>query len=116
MSKLIGIIGGMGPMASQLFYKMVTDMTEASCDQDHLNMIIYSDASMQDRTSAILNGDYAKIHNQLLADAKILEKSGCEAIGVTCNTLPCGLRRIPPGCNKGLQSKAKSRKSCAVPS
>jgi aspartate racemase len=86
MSKLIGIIGGMGPMASQLFYKMVTDMTEASCDQDHLNMIIYSDASMQDRTSAILNGDYAKIHNQLLADAKILEKSGCEAIGVTCNT------------------------------
>lgn len=86
MSKLIGIIGGMGPMASQLFYKMVTDMTEASCDQDHLNMIIYSDASMKDRTSAILNGEYTEIHDQLLADAKILEQSGCEAIGITCNT------------------------------
>jgi aspartate racemase len=86
MNKLIGIIGGMGPMASQLFYKMVTDMTEASCDQDHLNMIIYSDASMKDRTSAILNGEYTEIHDQLLSDARVLEKSGCEAIGITCNT------------------------------
>ncbi|QAT42982.1 cysteate racemase [Aminipila luticellarii] len=86
MSKLIGIIGGMGPMASQLFYKMVTDMTEAGRDQEHLNMIIYSDASMPDRTSAILKGDYKQVHDQLLADARVLEQSGCEAIGITCNT------------------------------
>lgn len=86
MSKLVGIIGGMGPMASQLFYKMVTEMTAADCDQEHLNMMIYSDASMPDRTSAILNGSYDKVHDQLLADVKVLEKSGCEAIGITCNT------------------------------
>ena len=29
MNKKIGVVGGMGPMASQLFYKMVTEMTEA---------------------------------------------------------------------------------------
>lgn len=86
MSKLIGIIGGMGPVASQLFYKMVTDMTEADRDQDHVNMILYSDASMPDRTAAILSGEYEKAYSQLLSDAKILEKSGCKAIGIPCNT------------------------------
>ena len=30
----IGIIGGMGPAATWLFYRYVTEMTEASCDQD----------------------------------------------------------------------------------
>ena len=35
MDRKIGVVGGMGPMASQLFYKMVTEMTEADRDQDH---------------------------------------------------------------------------------
>lgn len=86
MNRRIGIIGGMGPMASQLFYKMVTDRTEASCDQEHVNLLLYSDASMPDRTAAILKGDYEEVRSQLLADAKLLEQGGCEAIGITCNT------------------------------
>lgn len=52
----IGIIGGMGPAATWLFYRYVTEMTEASCDQDHVNMVILSDAAMPDRTAAILSG------------------------------------------------------------
>ena len=36
MDKKIGVIGGMGPMASQLFYKYVTEMTDAACDQEHV--------------------------------------------------------------------------------
>ena len=64
MDRKIGLIGGMGPMASQLFYKMVTEMTDAQCDQDHVNMIIY----------------------KMLSDAKALEDCGCQAIGITCNT------------------------------
>lgn len=86
MDKKIGVLGGMGPMASQLFYKMVTEMTEADCDQDHVNMIIYSDPSMPDRTSAIRSGDYGTIHDKMLNDAKALEDCGCQAIGITCNT------------------------------
>lgn len=86
MKAEIGIIGGMGPMASELFYKMVTNHTQAEKDQDHINMIILSDASMPDRTGAILNKDYEKVRAQLLEDAQFLEKSGCKAIAVTCNT------------------------------
>lgn len=83
---VIGIIGGMGPMASQLFYKMVTEHTVAEKDQDHINLLILSDASMPDRTSAILKGEYDGPYNQMLEDARMLEHAGCKAIAITCNT------------------------------
>ena len=86
MDKKIGVLGGMGPMASQLFYKLVTEKTAADCDQDHVRMVIYSDSSMPDRTGAILSGEYDKVYSQLLEDAKVLENCGCEAICITCNT------------------------------
>lgn len=86
MEKKIGIIGGMGPAASCLFYKYVTDMTDVSCDQEHLNLMILSDASMPDRTQAILSGDYDRVEERLLNDALTLQNCGCEAIGITCNT------------------------------
>lgn len=86
MDKKIGVLGGMGPMASQLFYKMVTEKTAADCDQDHVRMVIYSDSSMPDRTGAILKEEYDEVYNQLLEDAKMLEACGCEAICITCNT------------------------------
>ena len=89
MDNIFGIIGGMGPMATELFYKMLIEKTDAPCDQDHLNTIIIGHATMPDRTSAILSGDEAKIKeicDLILADAKTLENLGCRAIGVTCNT------------------------------
>ena len=86
MKNAIGIIGGMGPMASQLFYKMVTEHTVAEKDQDHINLVILSDASMPDRTGAILAGEYDGPYNQMLEDAQILEKLGCKGIAITCNT------------------------------
>ena len=86
MKNAIGIIGGMGPMASQLFYKMVTEHTAAEKDQDHINLVILSDASMPDRTGAILAGEYEGPYNQMLEHAKILENLGCKGIAITCNT------------------------------
>lgn len=94
MEKRIGVIGGMGPAASSLFYQYVTDMTQASCDQDHVNLLILSDASMPDRTEAILNGDYEIVENKLFNDMKTLQECGCEAIAVTCNTSHFFIDRI----------------------
>ena len=58
MKDAIGVIGGMGPLASQLFYKMITEHTAAECDQDHVPLLILSDVTMPDRTGAILDGKY----------------------------------------------------------
>ena len=76
-------------MATQLFYKMLIEKTAVDCDQDHLNTIILSHASMPDRTAAILSGDEEKIDlisKKMYEDAHLLEELGCLAIGVTCNT------------------------------
>lgn len=68
----IGIIGGMGPAAIWLFYRYVTEMTEASCDQDHVNMVILSDAAMPDRTAAILSGKEEPVMKKMREDVKTL--------------------------------------------
>ncbi|MEG0918696.1 MAG: amino acid racemase [Anaerovoracaceae bacterium] len=84
--KVLGVIGGMGPMASNLFYKMVIDNTPAEKDQDHINMIILNHATMPDRTAAIKAGDIEKVKEKLTADAKFLETSGVCSIAAPCNT------------------------------
>ena len=79
----------MGPMASALFYKMITEKTDAAKDQDHINMILLSNASTPDRTGAILSGDESlrkAAYDSLHKDCKTLEGLGCKAICVTCNT------------------------------
>ena len=94
MEHPIGIIGGMGPMASQLFYKMVTEHTAAERDQDHIDLILLSDASMPDRTAAILSGQYEGVFQRLLADARLLEQAGCTVLAVPCNTSHFFLDRV----------------------
>lgn len=86
---MLGIIGGMGPMASALFYDMISSKTDASCDQENLDLILLSHAGMPDRTGAILSKDEVQIEavrSKLLTDAMFLQNSGCTAIAVTCNT------------------------------
>lgn len=86
---MLGIIGGMGPMASAVFYDMISSKTDASCDQENLNLILLSYAGMPDRTRAILSKDEAQIEevrSKLYADAIFLQNAGCTAIAVTCNT------------------------------
>lgn len=86
MNRTVGILGGMGSAASEIFYKMIVDMTDVSCDQDYPDLVIYSDAGMPDRTEAILAKNYDEVRERMLDDIKKLVQCDCEAIGVTCNT------------------------------
>ena len=51
---VLGILGGLGPMASVYFYELLTKHTAARCDQDHIDVIINSRATTPDRTAYIL--------------------------------------------------------------
>ena len=84
--KVLGVLGGMGPLATQLFYRMVIEKMDAKCDQEHLNMIILSHATMPDRTKEILEGRTEELFQLLLKDAKMLEINGAGAIAIPCNT------------------------------
>ena len=82
----LGILGGMGPQATQVFYQFVLDRTDAARDQDHLPTLILSDTKMPDRTAAILAGDTEGLYRRLLGDAKLLEQCGCTVLAIPCNT------------------------------
>lgn len=86
MEHRLGILGGMGPQATQDFYQRILDKTDAARDQEHLPALILSDTLMPDRTAAILGGDAEGCFRRLLADAKMLENVGCTAIAIPCNT------------------------------
>ena len=82
----LGVLGGMGPQATQVFYQYVLDHTDASSDQEHLPTLILSDTLMPDRTQAILSGNTEPVYQRLLKDAKLLQDCGCTAIAIPCNT------------------------------
>ncbi len=85
----LGVLGGMGPMASALFYRMITEKTAAEKDQDHINIVLLSDAQTPDRTAAILSDNFAQWQaawDSLHQDCETLQNLGCRAICCTCNT------------------------------
>ena len=96
MQYLLGVLGGMGPQATNTFYQFVIDRTDAQTDQEHVNALILSDSEMPDRTSAILSGGEARegVYRRLLADARLLEGAGCTCIAVPCNTSHFFLDRV----------------------
>lgn len=52
--KLVGIIGGMGPLATIDLYKKVVFLTNAKSDQENIPLIIDNNTLIPDRTAYIL--------------------------------------------------------------
>lgn len=92
----LGVIGGMGPQATNTFYQYIIDRTDARTDQEHLSVLIFSDCAMPDRTASILGTQAQKdeVYERLLSDARMLERAGCTAIAVPCNTSHYFLDRV----------------------
>ena len=82
----VGVLGGLGPKATVYFMDMDVDNTHASCDQEHIDMIVYNHASIPDRTSYILDNNCDNPIPYLIEDAKMLEKLGCNFLVMPCNT------------------------------
>lgn len=90
----LGILGGMGPQATQLFYQRVIDRTQAKTDQEHVPTLIWSDSQIPDRTQALLTGQEEQVFDRLLEDARLLERAGCTVLTVPCNTSHYFLDRL----------------------
>lgn len=85
MKKVLGIIGGMGPLASHDLLGKIIDNTRADCDQDHIHVILDSDTDIADRTAAILHGGKSP-EAELCASAQRLQRAGAGVLIVACNT------------------------------
>ena len=48
--RILGVLGGMGPLASAQFMLRLTLLTPADRDQDHIPAVLWSDPRVPDRT------------------------------------------------------------------
>ncbi|MDO5713959.1 MAG: amino acid racemase [Tissierellia bacterium] len=83
--KTIGILGGMGPLATVDLFQKIVLHTNAKNDQDHIPMIIDNNTRIPDRTESILNKDGACV-KELFNSCHRLEKAGVDFIIIACNT------------------------------
>ncbi len=83
--RILGVLGGMGPLASAEFIRSLTLQTPATRDQDHIPTILVSDGRVPDRTAA-RQGRGPDPLPALLRGIRILEAAGCGAIAIPCNT------------------------------
>lgn len=82
---LFGILGGMGPLASAEFLRQLVEFTPASCDQEHLPVILRSVPQIPDRTNAIQGRGPSPLP-ALLDGVQALVDAGVHEIAMPCNT------------------------------
>lgn len=85
MKKIVGIIGGMGPMATVDLFKKIVDHTPANSDQDHVRVVIDNNTDIADRSSYILNGGINPA-TEILSSARNLISIGAKVLIMPCNT------------------------------
>lgn len=84
--KKLGIIGGLGPMASAYFYEKITEMTDADNDQQHIEVLLHSYPAVPDRTKYILGESNESPLPDLIRIGKGLAANGAEIIAMPCIT------------------------------
>lgn len=92
LRRLVGVIGGVGPLATVYFLEKVVRLTVAERDQDHVDLIVFNHASIPDRTAYVVgtpdaSGDPPQNPGPVMADdARRLESFGVDFLVLPCNT------------------------------
>ena len=85
IERMLGVLGGMGPLASAQFMLRLTLLTPAVRDQDHIPALLWSDPRVPDRSRGKLSGGDDPLP-WLLRGVRGLKEAGCGAIAIPCNT------------------------------
>ncbi|SAL00731.1 aspartate/glutamate racemase family protein [Caballeronia ptereochthonis] len=89
----LGVLGGMGPLATADFLVKLIHATPATSDQEHMPVIVHNVPQVPDRSTAFLAGSDAPWPH-LLDGLRTLEAAGCAAIAIPCNTAHVWHRRL----------------------
>jgi len=81
----LGVIGGMGPLATADFLYKLAQATQAGCDQEHVPVILYGDCTTPDRTAAVLGKGPSPLPN-LQAGIEFLNAARVHVIAIPCNS------------------------------
>ncbi|WP_217370722.1 cysteate racemase [Nonomuraea antri] len=92
-TRLVGVLGGMGPAATVDFYGKLVQETAATCDQAHVPVVIWGDPRVPDRSQSLL-GAGEDPTPQLRRGIAALKQAGCEVLAVPCNTAHAFVPRL----------------------
>ena len=82
---LLGVLGGMGPLAAADFLAKLVAETPATRDQDHIPYVAWGVPQIPDRPAAILRHGESPLP-QMLRGIAALKQAGATAIAIACNT------------------------------
>lgn len=83
--RILGVLGGMGPLASAHFMLRLTLLTPATRDQEHIPTVLWSDPRIPDRIAGRA-GTGPDPLPWFLRGIDGLRQAGCGAIAIPCNT------------------------------
>ncbi len=84
-TKTVGVIGGLGPVATLDFFERILNRTRATREQDHLRLLIDNNTKVPDR-NAFMRGDGPSPAPALASSARGLQVAGADFIVMACNT------------------------------
>ena len=93
--EVLGILGGLGPLASAEFLKTIYENCQREREQDTPKVIVYSDPTFPDRTEAIISGQYGALLDRLVSSLRALTYLGATQTVVCCVTLHALFDRLP---------------------
>lgn len=84
--KTLGVLGGLGPMASAYFLQLIVQMSDAATDQEHMEVILHSKPQIPDRTRFILGQSGDNPLPQMAEAGKRLAAQGADMLAIPCIT------------------------------
>jgi aspartate racemase len=82
---MLGVLGGMGPMATVDFLAKFVARTPAANDQGHIPFLVSSNPHIPNRTNAILQNGPSPFA-EMAKGIALLERAGATALAIPCNT------------------------------
>jgi aspartate racemase len=94
--KTLGIVGGLGPLASSEFVKTIYEYNVCDCEQLLPSIILFSDPGFPDRTETLLSRRHQDMLELLAETLYKLIKLDVSDIVICCLTIHHLLSELPP--------------------
>lgn len=83
---MLGVLGGMGPLATADFLQKLVRATPAESDQDHPQVVVFSNPKIPDRVGPILGISAISPLPALIDSAQRLQEFGAHVLVMPCHT------------------------------
>lgn len=93
--EILGIVGGMGPLASAEFVKTIYEQNVGEQEQASPTVLLHSDPTFPDRTQLLLAGKCEPLLHKLIETLNELHELGASRIVICCVTIHYLLPQLP---------------------